>query len=101
MEKTEVREYDAARYLNTEEEINEYLSACLEEFCLDSFLQALRNIARARGMSQLAKDTGLSRSGLYKTLSPDNKPQFETILKITNALGVPLGVKPHDTGVQV
>ncbi len=88
-----IREYDAARYLNSEEEIRDYLAACLEDFCLDSFLLALGDIAKARGMTQLARETGLSRASLYKTLAPGNKPQFETILKITNALGVPLGVK--------
>ena len=93
MKKIVVREYDAARYLDSEEAISEYLVACLEDFSLDSFLLALGDVAKARGMTQLAKDTGLSRASLYKTLSPGNKPQFETIVKITKALGVPLSIK--------
>lgn len=96
MKKIAIREYDAARYLDSEEAISEYLTACLEDFSLDSFLLALGDVAKARGMTQLAKDTGLSRASLYKTLSPGNKPQFETIVKITNALGVPLSIKASD-----
>ena len=97
MKKTAIREFDAARYLDSEEAINEYLAACLEDFSLDSFLLALGDVAKARGMTQLAKDTGLSRASLYKTLSPGNKPQFETIVKITNALGIPLSIKAGDS----
>ena len=93
MKKTAIREFDAARYLDSEEAIAEYLAACLEDFSLDAFLLALGDIAKARGMTQLAKDTGLSRASLYKTLSPGNKPQFDTIVKITNALGVPISIK--------
>ncbi|MDR1397226.1 MAG: putative addiction module antidote protein [Desulfarculales bacterium] len=90
MKKITVREFDAARYLDSEDAITEYLAACLEDFSIDAFLLALADVAKARGMTQLAKDTGLTRASLYKTLSPGNKPQFETILKITNALGVPI-----------
>jgi len=93
MKKIAIREFDAARYLDSEEAISEYLTACLEDFSLDAFLLALGDVARARGMTQLAKDTGLTRASLYKTLSPGNKPQFETIVKITNALGVPISIK--------
>ena len=92
MKKIAIHEYDPARYLDSEEAISEYLAACLEDFSLDAFLLALGDVAKARGMTQLAKDTGLSRASLYKTLSPGNKPQFETIAKITSALGVPLSI---------
>lgn len=88
-----IREFDAARYLDSEEAIAEYLTACLEDFSLDAFLLALGDIAKARGMTQLAHDTGLTRASLYKTLAPGNKPQFETIVKITRALGVPIIIK--------
>lgn len=91
--RTVIREYDTARYLDSEEMIAEYLNACLEDSNPDLFLAALGNIAKARGVSQLAKDTGLSRESLYKTFSAGTKPRFETILKISRALGVPLGVK--------
>lgn len=93
MKKTAIREYETARYLDSEEMIAEYLAACLEDPNPDVFLGALGEVAKARGVAQLAKDTGLSRESLYKTFSPGTKPRFETILKITNALGVPLGMK--------
>lgn len=93
MKKTAIREYETARYLDSEEMIAEYLAACLEDPNPDVFLGALGEVAKARGAAQLAKDTGLSRESLYKTFSPGTKPRFETILKITNALGVPLGMK--------
>jgi len=91
---TTVREFDAARYLDNEEVIAEYLAACLEDPNPEFFLAALGDVAKARGIAQLAKDTGLSRESLYKTFSPGTKPRFETILKITKALGVPISVKP-------
>jgi probable addiction module antidote protein len=93
MKKINIREFDAARYLDSEEAIAEYLSACLEDFSLDAFLLALGDVAKARGMTQLARDTGLTRASLYKTISPGNQPQFETIEKITSALGIPISVK--------
>ena len=101
MKKVTIREYDAARYLDSEEAISAYLAACLEDFSLDAFLLALGDVAKARGMTQLAKETGLSRASLYKTLSPGNKPQFDTIVKITNALGVPLGIKQAGESAQI
>ncbi len=99
MKKIAIHEYDPARYLDSEEAISEYLAACLEDFSLDAFLLALGDVAKARGMTQLAKDTGLSRASLYKTLSPGNKPQFETIAKITNALGLSLSIKGRNVEV--
>jgi len=70
-----------------------YLAAAMEDSNPDVFLAALSDVARARGMAQLAKDTGLGRESLYKTLSPGSKPRFDTIMKITRALGVPLMVR--------
>ena len=93
MKKIAIREYETARYLDSEEMIAEYLAACLEDPNPDVFLAALGNVAKARGVAQLAKDTGLSRESLYKTFSPGTKPRFETILKISKALGVPFGIK--------
>jgi len=90
---TAVREFDAARYLDNEEVIAEYLAACLEDSNPEVFLAALGDVAKARGIAQLAKDTGLGRESLYKTFSPGTKPRFETIMKITKALGVPISVK--------
>ena len=82
--------YDTADYLNTSEDMSLYLEACLEENDPVLIAHALGVIARARGMTQLAKDTGISREGLYKALSADGNPEFATILKVTRALGIKL-----------
>src|SRR3989338_3906007 len=89
MTKTKTTPYDTADYLKTEEDVALYFDACLEEAGDDAVFiaQALGNIARARGMTQLARDTGLAREGLYKALSADGNPSFATILKVTKALG--------------
>ena len=100
MKKVAIREYDTARYLDSEEMIAEYLAACLEDPNPDVFLAALGNVAKARGVAQLAKDTGLSRESLYKTFSPGTKPRFETILKISKALGVPVSIKANNVEVR-
>jgi probable addiction module antidote protein len=83
-------------HLRTEEDMQAYLEACLEEDEGDGRLinAALGDIARARGMTQLARDTGLAREGLYKALSADGNPEFSTILKVTRALGLKLSVAP-------
>ncbi len=87
--------FDAAEYLETEIEMSNFLDACLEEAGDDpAFIaKALGIIAKARGMSQLARDTGISREGLYKALSGQGNPEFGTILKVINALGMKLEVK--------
>lgn len=90
---TKVREFDATRYLDDEAVMAEYLAACLNDPNPDVFLAALGDVAKARGMAQLAKDTGLSRESLYKTLSAGTKPRFETIQKITAALGMSLEIR--------
>lgn len=84
--------YDTADYLKTEDDIAAYLEAVMEEAGDDAAFvtQALGNIARARGMVQLAKDTGLTREGLYKALSADGNPSFGTVLKVMKALGLRL-----------
>ncbi len=89
-----LRKWDSVEYLKTEEDMALYLEACMEEAGDDaSFIaKALGNIARARGMSQLAKDTGLGRASLYKALSGEGNPSFATILKVTHALGFKLHV---------
>lgn len=87
--------YDVVDYLKTEEDIAGYLEACMEEAGDDAayIAAALGDIARARGMAQLAKDTGISREGLYKALSPDGNPSLATILKVVKALGLKLTAK--------
>ncbi|HWS12056.1 MAG TPA: addiction module antidote protein [Rhodocyclaceae bacterium] len=84
--------FDAADYLDDEETIAEYLTAALEDPNPDVFLAAVRDVARARGITQLARDAGLGRESLYKALSPGAKPRYDTILKLLNALGVKLSV---------
>ncbi len=88
--------WDSAEYLKTEEDIQLYLEACIEESGDDpSFIiHALGVIARAKNMSQLARDTGLTREGLYKALSPDGNPTFATVSKVAKALGFKLSVQP-------
>jgi probable addiction module antidote protein len=85
-----VRPYDPADYLKSEADVVEYLEACMEEAADDPacIAQALGTTARARGMSRLAKKTGLTREGLYKALSKDSNPSFGTILKVMRALGL-------------
>lgn len=92
MAKIKLRQWDSAEHLKTDEDIALYLDACLEEAGDDpAFIaKALGNIARARGMSQLAMDTGLGRESLYKALSGEGNPSFATILKVIHALGVKL-----------
>jgi probable addiction module antidote protein len=84
--------YDTAEHLKTDADMAAYLDACLEEAGDDpAFIaHALGIIARARGMTQLARDTGLARENLYKTLSADGNPEFGTILKVIKALGLKL-----------
>lgn len=84
--------YDTAEYLKTDADMAEYLDACLEEAGDDpAFIaHALGVIARAHGMSKLARDTGLARENLYKALSSDGNPEFGTILKVIKALGLKL-----------
>ena len=87
-----LRKWDTVEYLKTEEDMVLYLQACMDEAGDDAafIAAALGDIARARGMSQLAKDTGLAREGLYKTLSGEVSPNFGTILKVMHALGLKL-----------
>lgn len=87
--------WDVVDHLKTERDMAGYLEACMEEAGDDAafIAAALGDIARARGMAQLAKDTGISREGLYKALSPDGNPSLATILKVVKALGLKLTTK--------
>jgi len=82
--------WDSADYLHDEADMALYFSACVDEDPGDGSLirQALSTIARARGMTQLARDTGLTREGLYKALSSEGNPEFATIMKVIHALGL-------------
>ena len=92
MKKIKTRPWDSADHLKTEDDIAEYFDACLVEGGEDpAFIApALGVIARARGMSQVARDAGISREGLYKALSTEGNPSFGTILKVIKALGLQL-----------
>lgn len=92
MKKTVTSRYDVAEHLRTPEEMAAYLEACLEEAEGDAafIAKALGDIARARGMSQVARDAGVSRESLYKALSGERTPGFDTILKVMAALGLKL-----------
>jgi len=86
--------FDAARYLTDDEAVAEYMNAVLETGDADLLLMALGDVARARGMAQVAKDSGLGRESLYKALAPGAKPRFDTVLKVARALGVKLTARP-------
>ena len=92
MTKTRTSRYDVAEHLRTTEEMAAYLDACFEEADGDAtfIAKALGDIARARGMAQIARETGLSRESLYKSLSGEHSPSFDTILKVAKALGIQL-----------
>jgi probable addiction module antidote protein len=85
--------WDAATHLKTEEDIAAYIEAALEDGDSTVIAMALGDIARARGMTQLAKDTGLGRESLYKSLSGEVSPNFDTILKVAKALGLKFHVE--------
>ena len=84
------RQWDPAEYLETEEDIAAYLEAAFEESDPSLVAAALGDIARAKGMAQIARDTGLGRESLYKALSPEGNPEFATIMKVVSALGLKL-----------
>src|SRR6185369_16104305 len=92
MRKTATTRYDVAEHLRTPREMAAYLEACLEEAGGDApfIAKALGDMARAKGMTQVARDTGLSRESLYKALSGERSPGFDTILKVMQALGLRL-----------
>lgn len=96
MSKTTTRRYDVAEHLRTPEEMAAYLEACLEEADGDAAFvaKALGDITRAKGMAQVARDAGLSRESLYKALSGERSPGFDTVLKVVRALGLKLHAEP-------
>jgi len=92
MAKIKLKKWDSAERLKTDEDKVQYLEACLEEAGNDAafIAKALGTIARAKGMTQLANETGLGRESLYKALSGEGNPSFATILKVMTALGIKL-----------
>jgi probable addiction module antidote protein len=90
MAKTKTRAWDAAEYLKTDKDVAAYLQAALEEGDAALFAAALGDVARAKGMSEIARATGLGRESLYKALSADGNPEFATVLKVLKSLGMKL-----------
>ncbi len=94
---SELPEFDAAEYLNSKEDIAVYLTTVLEENDPALLAAALGDIARSRGMTQVAKDSGITREALYKALRPGSEPRFDTINRVCAALGVRLVAQPVHT----
>lgn len=97
MPKTKTLPWDPAHHLESEEDMAAYLEAALEEGDPALIAAALGDIARAKGMTQLAKETGLGRESLYKALSPTGNPEFATVMKVVTALGLKLRATPAGT----
>ncbi len=87
--------FDITEYLDSEEAIAEYLSQVLEVGDNEEFLRAIGHIAKAKGMAQIANDTGLGRESLYKAFRPNAKPRFDTVMKVINALKLQLHTQPR------
>lgn len=87
-------DFDVADYLDNDEVIAEYLTAALEDDNPDVFLMALADVAKAKGMSQVALQTGLGRESLYKAFTPGAKPRYQTVRKVLRALGFQLQAAP-------
>ena len=92
MEAKKAAAYDAAEFLDTDEDIVAYLNAALEDSDPSLVSAALGDVARARGMTQLARETGITRDGLYKALSPSGNPSFAPVQKVVRALDYKLDV---------
>jgi probable addiction module antidote protein len=84
--------WDSSKYLDSEEAIAEYLKAAFEGNDIQHIIRALSNVAKARNMTELAKKMGVSRTGLYKTLSENGNPEFTTIQKLISALGLQITI---------
>ncbi|WP_439115204.1 addiction module antidote protein [Hydrogenophaga sp.] len=95
-----IKPFEAADYLKSDEDCAQYLQACMDEAPEDAalFTKAVGDIARARGMMQLARDTGITREGLYKALGEQGNPSFATMVKVMHALGLQfnIGARPAE-----
>lgn len=94
MKTLKLKKWDVVEHLKTEEDMVLYLEACLDDGDPALVAAALGDIARARGMSQVARDAGLSRESLYKALSGEGNPEFATVMKVIKALGLKLRAEP-------
>jgi probable addiction module antidote protein len=91
---SELRKFDVAEHLDSEQAIAEYLSIVLEENDASALAEALGDVARARGMAAVAESAGITREALYKALRPGSQPRFDTIQRVCRALGVRLSAHP-------
>ncbi len=89
-----ISDWDASKFLNNEDDIIAYLNAVMEYDDPALFQQAIGNVAKARGMAQVAKEAGVGRESLYKSLSAQGNPSFQTILKVVKALGGHINIEP-------
>lgn len=88
--KNELTDFDISQYLDNKEVIAEYLTQVLEDGDIDELMVAIGNIAKAKGLSQISKDSGLGRESLYKTFNKGSKPRFDTVVRVLNSLGIHL-----------
>ena len=93
--KNDLKTFDITEYLDSDEAIAEYLSQVLEDGDTDEFIRAIGHIAKAKGMAQIAKDTGLGRESLYTAFRPNAKPRFDTVMKVINAFELQLSTVPR------
>ena len=93
--------FDAADYLRDEDVIAEYLTAALEDSNPEVFITAVRDVARARGMAELARNVGVGRESLYKALAPGAKPRYDKVLKVMKGFGVTLSAQPSGRNIKV
>jgi probable addiction module antidote protein len=95
--------FDMAEQLQTDEDVSTYLSLVLEEGDTDELIRAIGYVAKARGMSQIARDTGLGRESLYKSFKEGAKPQFDTVIKVLHAINIDLKAvaQPHEQANQL
>ena len=91
----ELTPFDIVEYLDSEEAMAEYLSQVLEDGDNDEFLRAIGYLAKAKGMAQIAKETGMGRESLYKAFRPNAKPRFDTVMKVLHALKLQLTATPQ------
>ncbi|HEO98280.1 MAG TPA: putative addiction module antidote protein [Epsilonproteobacteria bacterium] len=87
--------FDIVEYLDSEEAIAEYLSQVLEDGDNEEFLRAIGHIAKAKGMAQIAEETGMGRESLYKAFRPNAKPRFDTVMKVLHALKIQINASPQ------
>jgi len=92
-----ITDFDLADYLDSDEMIAEYLTQVLADGDTDELIRAVGHVAKARGMAQIAKDSGLGRASLYKAFAPGAKPRFDTVIKVMHAMGVELHAHPAHT----